>query len=267
MSAVDGSFEFRDIPAGDYTLACHRWLRPDRMPAIRHHSRPHAAAGGPSAGTGVPRCWSRGGDRVGNATDASAPQKGSAGVSRARCVCRTRESTTMRRANWRRPSASRRSSPRRIRTSPCSTFELGRFEESIAESARAIQIGGPDPRNLCNLATAQARLHRFAEAEKSARAALRLDSGYLKANLILGSILVDQAGDTRARASNILKRPLPNLPRPGNSSSSSGHRAEPCGRNHGAHSLLPRQRDRPPRRTSAGDIGTCCCRSVMGPAC
>ena len=68
-------------------------------------------------------------------------------------------------------------------------FRIGRFEESIAESARAIQIGGPDARNLCNLATAQSELHRFAEAEKSARAALRLDSGYLKANLILGSIL------------------------------------------------------------------------------
>lgn len=69
-------------------------------------------------------------------------------------------------------------------------FRVGRFEESIVESARAIQIGGPDARNLCNLATAQSKLHRFAEAEDSARAALRLDSGYLKANLLLGSILV-----------------------------------------------------------------------------
>jgi tetratricopeptide (TPR) repeat protein len=71
-------------------------------------------------------------------------------------------------------------------------FRLGRFEESAAESARAIQLGGPDPINLCNLATAQARLHRFAEAEKTARAALRLDPDYLKANLILGSVLADQ---------------------------------------------------------------------------
>jgi hypothetical protein len=62
----------------------------------------------------------------------------------------------------------------------------------MAESERSIQIGGPNPRNLCNLATAQARLNRFAEAEKSARAALRLDSGYLKANLVLGSILADE---------------------------------------------------------------------------
>jgi tetratricopeptide (TPR) repeat protein len=71
-------------------------------------------------------------------------------------------------------------------------FRSGRFEESIAESERAIQILGPNPLNLSNLATAQARLRRFAEAEKSARAALRLDSGYLKANLILGSILVNE---------------------------------------------------------------------------
>jgi len=71
-------------------------------------------------------------------------------------------------------------------------FRMGRFEESIAESAQAIQIGGPDPLNLCNLAAAQAQLRRFAEAEKLARAALRLDSDYLKANLVLGSILVNE---------------------------------------------------------------------------
>ena len=70
-------------------------------------------------------------------------------------------------------------------------FRLGRFEESAAESMRAIQIGGPKPLFLCNLATAQARLERYEEAEKSARAALRLDSRYIQANLILGFILVD----------------------------------------------------------------------------
>jgi tetratricopeptide (TPR) repeat protein len=70
-------------------------------------------------------------------------------------------------------------------------FRLGRFEDAIAESNRAIQIGGPNPLDLCNLATAQALLQRFGEAENSARAALRLDSRYLKANLILGSILVE----------------------------------------------------------------------------
>jgi tetratricopeptide (TPR) repeat protein len=69
-------------------------------------------------------------------------------------------------------------------------FRLGRIEESAAEWTRAIQIGGPDPINLCNLATAQARLRQFPEAEKSARDALRLDSGYLKADLILGVILL-----------------------------------------------------------------------------
>jgi len=71
-------------------------------------------------------------------------------------------------------------------------FRLNRVEESLAESERAIQIAGPDPRNLCNLAAAQAELHRYAEAEKSASAALRLDAGYSKANLILGSILTHE---------------------------------------------------------------------------
>ena len=84
-------------------------------------------------------------------------------------------------------------------------FRLGRFEESIAESALAIQIGGPDPRNLCNLAMAQVRLHRFAEAEKSVRAAVRLDSGYLKANLILGAILVHEPS-TRGEGVKHLER-------------------------------------------------------------
>ncbi len=33
-------------------------------------------------------------------------------------------------------------------------FRLGRFADSAAEWTRAIQIGGPDPVNLCNRATA-----------------------------------------------------------------------------------------------------------------
>jgi hypothetical protein len=57
------------------------------------------------------------------------------------------------------------------------------------------------------------------------RAALRLDPGYLNANLILGSILADEPA-TRGEGSNISKRPLPNLPPAGNFSSSSEGRAE-----------------------------------------
>jgi len=83
----------------------------------------------------------------------------------------------------------------------------GKCQKSIAESERAVQIGGPDPRNLCKLATAQAQMHRLAEAETSARAALRLDSGHLKANQIPGSILLTERRDV-AMDSTILQRPI-----------------------------------------------------------
>ena len=87
-------------------------------------------------------------------------------------------------------------------------FRLGRYEESAAESARAIRISGPQAVSLCNLATAQARLQRFDEAEKSARAAVRLDSRYLKANLILGFILVDDPA-TRSEGLKNLEKAAP----------------------------------------------------------
>ena len=71
---------------------------------------------------------------------------------------------------------------------------LRRFEEAAAESARALEIGGPDPLNLCNLAFAQFQLGRLRDALASAGAALRLDSGYLQAHLILGTILAADPG-------------------------------------------------------------------------
>ena len=77
----DGSFEFRDIPAGDYTLrvtdgfgltVCQQFVTiHDHMPQLEVRL-PERESDGAGAG---------GGDRVGKATDASAPQKGSAGVS------------------------------------------------------------------------------------------------------------------------------------------------------------------------------------------
>jgi tetratricopeptide (TPR) repeat protein len=68
-------------------------------------------------------------------------------------------------------------------------IRLQRYQEAAAESEHAMKIGGPDPVNLCNLAFAQFQLHQFPESEASARAALRLDSGYLQAHLVLGSVL------------------------------------------------------------------------------
>ena len=193
---IDGSFEFRDIPAGDYTLrvtdsfgrtVCQQFVTIDeQMPPleVRLPERESHGAGAGAATVSVKQLMHPPDKKAVQAFE-SALRLSSAG----------------------KYDDAASELEKAIRISPefaaahtnlaVQYFRMGRFEESMAESARAIQIGGPDPRNLCNLATAQARLHRFAEAEKSARAALRLDSGYLKANLILGSILADRTGDTR----------------------------------------------------------------------
>jgi tetratricopeptide (TPR) repeat protein len=68
-------------------------------------------------------------------------------------------------------------------------IRLSQYEQAAVESTRAMQIGGQDPVNLCNLAFAQFQLHQYAEAVVSSRAALRLDSGYLQAHLVLGTVL------------------------------------------------------------------------------
>jgi len=90
-------------------------------------------------------------------------------------------------------------------------IRMGRFDEAAREFARAIDIAGPSPLLLSNLAYAQCRLNRFPEAVASARAALRLDSGYPQAHLILGSIL---AQDPRTRGESIphLARAAETLP-------------------------------------------------------
>ena len=64
-----------------------------------------------------------------------------------------------------------------------------RLEQAAAEARRAMEIGGPDAINLCNLAFVQFQLRHYGDAEASALAALRLDSGYLQAHLVLGSVL------------------------------------------------------------------------------
>jgi len=64
-----------------------------------------------------------------------------------------------------------------------------RLEQAAAEARRAMEIGGPDPINLCNLGFVQFQLRHYGDAKASALAALRLDSGYLQAHLVLGSVL------------------------------------------------------------------------------
>ena len=90
-------------------------------------------------------------------------------------------------------------------------MRLQRFQEAAGELTRAIEIAGPSPLRLCNLAYAQINLGRREESLVSARAALRMDSGYPQAHLILGAIL---AGDRRTLAESIphLERAAESIP-------------------------------------------------------
>jgi tetratricopeptide (TPR) repeat protein len=77
---------------------------------------------------------------------------------------------------------------------------IGQFDSAIVELRRAIEIAGPTPVALCNLASAQARAGQTSNAMESARGALRLDSGFVPAHLILGAML---ANDVRTRSEAI----------------------------------------------------------------
>lgn len=79
-------------------------------------------------------------------------------------------------------------------------MRMRRYQEAVDELTRAIEIAGPNPLRLCNLAYAQIKLSRVQESIASVRAALRLDSDYPQAHLILGSIL---AADSRTRSEAI----------------------------------------------------------------
>jgi tetratricopeptide (TPR) repeat protein len=83
-------------------------------------------------------------------------------------------------------------------------IRLQQYDLAIGESKRAMEIGGEDPINLCNIAFAQFQLRLFEDSELSSRAALRLDSGYLQAHLVLGTLLARNRA-TREEAIRHLK--------------------------------------------------------------
>jgi tetratricopeptide (TPR) repeat protein len=83
-------------------------------------------------------------------------------------------------------------------------MRMRRFEEAAAETARAIEIAGPDPLRLCNLAYAQINLGQVQEALVSVRAALRLDASYPQAHFLLGSMLVAEAISHLKRAAETI---------------------------------------------------------------
>jgi tetratricopeptide (TPR) repeat protein len=90
-------------------------------------------------------------------------------------------------------------------------MRMGRLQEACDLLTRAVAIAGPSALLLSNLAYAQRQLKRFPDAIASARASLRLDSSSPQAHLILGSTL---ALDPRTRAESIphLERAAETLP-------------------------------------------------------
>jgi len=76
---------------------------------------------------------------------------------------------------------------------------MGRIQEAIDETNRAIGLAGPSPMTLCNIAYAHALLGRQAEAKQSAEDALRLKPDDAHAHYILGVILyMSHADDAEA---------------------------------------------------------------------
>ncbi len=90
-------------------------------------------------------------------------------------------------------------------------IRMGRFEDACDELAHAIDIAGPSAPRLANLAFTQRQLNRNSEAIASARAAIRLDSSSPQANLILGSLLAVDP-NTRAESIPLLERAAETLP-------------------------------------------------------
>ncbi len=70
-------------------------------------------------------------------------------------------------------------------------IRLRQFDKAMSESARALEIAGPNSVDLCNLAFAQWAEHRNSDALQSALQGAELDPSSPKAQYIAGALLVD----------------------------------------------------------------------------
>ena len=88
---------------------------------------------------------------------------------------------------------------------------LRRYEDAAAESQRAIALSRPNSVDLCNLAYAQIYLRRFDEALSSARQGMILDPGSPRAHYLVGYLL---ARDPRTLRQGVdyLQRAVDELP-------------------------------------------------------
>ncbi|MGA2113910.1 MAG: hypothetical protein ABSH56_04070 [Bryobacteraceae bacterium] len=89
-----------------------------------------------------------------------------------------------------------------------SYIRLGRNDQAIATAKRAIDLairvtGKPNAADLSNLACAQIRERRFAEAVVNARRAVEMEPGSDKAHLLYGDALAGSGGDLREAAQHL----------------------------------------------------------------
>jgi tetratricopeptide (TPR) repeat protein len=87
----------------------------------------------------------------------------------------------------------------------------GAFQQSVIETQKAIELAGPSPMTLCNLAFAQASLGQSTEAIQSAEQALRLKPDDAKAHYLLGEILY-HSHQNEAEAIRHLELAAPTMP-------------------------------------------------------
>jgi tetratricopeptide (TPR) repeat protein len=183
----DNSFEFRDIAFGDYWLTISdrqggtiyqglitahsgAWQETLDLPSARETERPPA---GPVSVADLLHPPSR----KAFAALAAAQRLSEAGQFAA--AAEQLEKATRLSPDW--PDAHTNLAAQYIR--------LGRYDDAISEAGRAIALSKPNGRDLGNLAFAEYRLNRRAEAIQSAREGLAIEPSSPKLHYILGALL------------------------------------------------------------------------------
>ena len=90
-------------------------------------------------------------------------------------------------------------------------LRLKQYQPAREEIAKALEIRGPNARDLCNMAYLDIMEGRYPEAVGSARAALREDPGYAGGQFLLGSLLLSDRG-TAAEGIRYLRQAAPQIP-------------------------------------------------------
>jgi tetratricopeptide (TPR) repeat protein len=76
-------------------------------------------------------------------------------------------------------------------------IRMGRYVDAETELSRALELGGPNPMVLSDLAAAELAEKKYPDAAETARRALRVESGYPQAHYILGMALCTESATVR----------------------------------------------------------------------